>query len=127
MSKQLLNYHDAVVRASDLALLDSPTAWLNDACINFRLTRLQHRHHRREREEEGEGEGEEEDAAVHRHSRRGVDDDDGCDGCGGGEEARADVAAKDEAGTGGRPMRQTTNGGAAGMMIDRLDDLFVDP
>lgn len=38
MSKQLLNYHDAVVRASDLALLDSPTAWLNDACINSRAS-----------------------------------------------------------------------------------------
>ena len=43
MSKHLLNYHDAVVYPSDLALLNSPTAWLNDACINFQMTRLQHR------------------------------------------------------------------------------------
>ena len=43
MSTHLLNYHDAVVYPSDLALLDSPTAWLNDACINFQMTRLQHR------------------------------------------------------------------------------------
>lgn len=37
----LLNYHDAVIYPSDLALLDSPTAWLNDACINFQMARLQ--------------------------------------------------------------------------------------
>ncbi len=37
----LLNYHDAVIYASDLALLDSPTDWLNDACINFQMKRLQ--------------------------------------------------------------------------------------
>ena len=43
MSKHLLNYHDAVIYPSDLALLDSHTARLNDACINFQMTRLQHR------------------------------------------------------------------------------------
>jgi Ulp1 family protease len=37
----LVNYNDAVIYASDLAILDSSTAWLNDACINFQLTRLQ--------------------------------------------------------------------------------------
>lgn len=36
----LLNYHDAVIYRSDLALLDSQTDWLNDACINFQMTRL---------------------------------------------------------------------------------------
>jgi hypothetical protein len=39
----LLNYHDAVIYPSDLEILDSPTAWLNDAIIHFQLTRLQHR------------------------------------------------------------------------------------
>ena len=39
--QQLLNYHDAVIYPSDLALLDSPTAWLNDACINFQMAYLQ--------------------------------------------------------------------------------------
>ena len=38
----LVNYHDAVIYPSDLALLDSPTDWLNDACINFQMRRLQH-------------------------------------------------------------------------------------
>jgi hypothetical protein len=38
----LVNYHDAVIYPSDLALLDSPTDWLNDACINFHMRRLQH-------------------------------------------------------------------------------------
>jgi hypothetical protein len=37
----LVNYNDAVIYTSDLAILDSSTAWLNDACINFQLTRLQ--------------------------------------------------------------------------------------
>lgn len=40
----LINYNDAVIYASDLAILNSPTAWLNDACINFQLTRLQQQH-----------------------------------------------------------------------------------
>ena len=39
--KPLLDYHDAVVYPADLALLDSPTAWLNDACIHFHMARLQ--------------------------------------------------------------------------------------
>lgn len=38
----LVNYNDAVIYSSDLFILDSSTAWLNDACINFQLTRLQH-------------------------------------------------------------------------------------
>jgi Ulp1 family protease len=33
----VLNYNDAIIYGSDLALLESPTAWLNDACINFFL------------------------------------------------------------------------------------------
>jgi hypothetical protein len=41
-NKLLLNYYDAVIYESDLSLLEYPTAWLNDATINFRLTRLQH-------------------------------------------------------------------------------------
>lgn len=41
----LFNYHDAVLYPSDLEILDSPTAWLNDAVIHFQLTRLQHRRH----------------------------------------------------------------------------------
>lgn len=36
----LLNYHDAVLYESDLALLQSPTAWLNDACMHFGMTLL---------------------------------------------------------------------------------------
>ena len=39
--KLLLNYHDAVVYESDLSILDSPTAWLNDSCIHFQMNRLQ--------------------------------------------------------------------------------------
>mmetsp|Transcript_3976 Transcript_3976/g.8908 ORF Transcript_3976/g.8908 Transcript_3976/m.8908 type:complete len:267 (+) Transcript_3976:40-840(+) len=39
----ILDFDDALVHASDLALLDSDVAWLNDACINFQMTRLQHR------------------------------------------------------------------------------------
>lgn len=31
----VLNYNDAVIYGSDLALVQSRTAWLNDACINF--------------------------------------------------------------------------------------------
>jgi Ulp1 family protease len=41
--KLLLNYHDAVIYSSDLSILESPNAWLNDACINFQMTCLQHR------------------------------------------------------------------------------------
>ena len=36
----IVNYQDACVYGSDLKLLDSRTAWLNDACVNFHLTRL---------------------------------------------------------------------------------------
>jgi hypothetical protein len=38
----LISYHDAVIYPSDLALLDSTTDWLNDACINFQMKHLQH-------------------------------------------------------------------------------------
>jgi Ulp1 family protease len=31
----VLNYNDAVIYGSDLALVQSRSAWLNDACINF--------------------------------------------------------------------------------------------
>jgi sentrin-specific protease 8 len=31
----LLNFNDAIIYGSDLALVQSRTAWLNDACINF--------------------------------------------------------------------------------------------
>ena len=47
----LFNYHDAVIYPSDVSLLDSPTAWLNDAIINFQFTRLQHLHREEEEEE----------------------------------------------------------------------------
>jgi len=40
-NRLLLNYHDAVLYESDLALLQAPTEWLNDACMNFGMTRLQ--------------------------------------------------------------------------------------
>ena len=43
MSDHLLNYHDAIIYPSDLALLDSPSDWLNDAVINFQMTRLHER------------------------------------------------------------------------------------
>ena len=36
----ILNYNDAVLYRSDLRILRSPSAWLNDACVNFRLTRI---------------------------------------------------------------------------------------
>ena len=41
----ILNYHDAVLYQSDLAILQSPRQWLNDACIHFFLTRLSQLHH----------------------------------------------------------------------------------
>lgn len=40
-NKLILNYHDAVLYESDKEILESPTAWLNDACIHFYLTILQ--------------------------------------------------------------------------------------
>ena len=39
--KLLLNYNDACVYSSDLSLLENSSSWLNDACINFQMTRLQ--------------------------------------------------------------------------------------
>ena len=41
-NKLVLNYHDAVIYASDLSILECSTAWLNDACIHYQMTRLQH-------------------------------------------------------------------------------------
>ena len=43
-NKLILNYNDAVLYSSDVALLESDRAWLNDSCINFYLTVLQQRH-----------------------------------------------------------------------------------
>ena len=43
-NKLVLNYHDAVLYRSDKELLETETAWLNDACIHFYLTVLQQRH-----------------------------------------------------------------------------------
>lgn len=37
----VINYHDACIYTNDLSLLQSRTAWLNDACINYQMTRLQ--------------------------------------------------------------------------------------
>lgn len=37
----ILNYQDAVIRVSDLNLLQRPTEWLNDSCIHFFFNRLQ--------------------------------------------------------------------------------------
>jgi hypothetical protein len=37
----VVNYNDAVIYGKDLAWLESNTAWLNDACIHYQLTRLQ--------------------------------------------------------------------------------------
>jgi hypothetical protein len=48
-NRLLVNYNDAVIYTSDLAILDSSTAWLNDACINFQLTRLQQQQQQRDR------------------------------------------------------------------------------
>lgn len=39
----VLNYNDAVIYGSDLALVQSRTAWLNDACINFFFELIKHR------------------------------------------------------------------------------------
>mmetsp|Transcript_14938 Transcript_14938/g.32421 ORF Transcript_14938/g.32421 Transcript_14938/m.32421 type:complete len:303 (+) Transcript_14938:17-925(+) len=61
----LLNYHDAIIYPSDLALLDSSTAWLNDACMNFQMTRLQ--------QTQGDRRG-----ATKEEERKGMDDDAGC-------------------------------------------------
>eukprot|EP00934_Nitzschia_sp_Nitz4_P002309 Nitzschia sp. Nitz4//scaffold3_size479765//4345//5043//NITZ4_000004-RA/size479765-processed-gene-0.36-mRNA-1//1//CDS//3329550470//2309//frame0 len=36
----VLNFQDAVLYGSDLALIESKTAWLNDACIHFYFTVL---------------------------------------------------------------------------------------
>lgn len=41
--KLLLNYNDACIYSSDLSLLENSSSWLNDACINFQMTRLQNK------------------------------------------------------------------------------------
>lgn len=38
----ILNYHDAVIYGSDLDLVRDRTSWLNDACIHFFFSLLQH-------------------------------------------------------------------------------------
>lgn len=43
MNRLLVNFHDAVLYESDLELLESRTAWLNDACIHYGMQSLQHR------------------------------------------------------------------------------------
>lgn len=40
----VVNYNDAVIYGKDLGLLESNTAWLNDACIHYQLARLQQTH-----------------------------------------------------------------------------------
>ena len=37
-----LNYHDAVLYESDVAILQSPKSWLNDSCIHYQMMRYQH-------------------------------------------------------------------------------------
>ena len=65
---QLLNYFDAVIYPSDLVFLDSPTAWLNDACINFQMTCLQ------QTQDEPQAEGKEVEREQ-KWQRNGVDGD----------------------------------------------------
>jgi sentrin-specific protease 8 len=36
----ILNYHDAVIKGSDMNLLERSTEWLNDSCIHFYFTWL---------------------------------------------------------------------------------------
>lgn len=48
-SELILNYHDSCVYGSDLAILQSPEAWLNDNCINFYLKRLSQNFDRQEK------------------------------------------------------------------------------
>jgi sentrin-specific protease 8 len=42
--KLILNYHDAILYDSDISLLQNDHEWLNDACLHFYLTVLQHQH-----------------------------------------------------------------------------------
>jgi hypothetical protein len=42
MSESVLSYYDALLYKSDVALLEDPDEWLNDAVINYQLTRFQH-------------------------------------------------------------------------------------
>ena len=37
----IVNFHDACIYGRDLALLESPTEWLNDSCLHFALQELQ--------------------------------------------------------------------------------------
>ena len=55
MNSLLLNYHDACIYKSDLRLVEYPTEWLNDACINFQMTRLQQKHNATRRANGGGG------------------------------------------------------------------------
>ena len=41
-----LNYHDAVIYDSDVAILQSPNSWLNDSCIHYQMMRYQHDIHK---------------------------------------------------------------------------------
>ena len=40
--EQILTYHNTLVYGSDLRIMQSQNAWLNDACINFFMSVLQH-------------------------------------------------------------------------------------
>eukprot|EP00578_Thalassiosira_sp_NH16_P022821 CAMPEP_0181104694 /NCGR_PEP_ID=MMETSP1071-20121207/15569_1 /TAXON_ID=35127 /ORGANISM="Thalassiosira sp., Strain NH16" /LENGTH=309 /DNA_ID=CAMNT_0023187919 /DNA_START=110 /DNA_END=1036 /DNA_ORIENTATION=- len=68
--EHFLNYRDAVIYPSDLAILDSPTAWLNDACINFQMTRLQQTQDERRNAAK-------EDESEQKRQKKGADDGDG--------------------------------------------------
>ena len=57
MNPLLLNYHDACIYKSDLCLVETPTEWLNDACINFQMTRLQQKHNATTRRANEGGDG----------------------------------------------------------------------
>jgi hypothetical protein len=65
----LINYHDAVIYPSDLALLDSTTDWLNDACINFHMRHLEHTQDERRDDARGGGGG----SSDMRKQNRGTD------------------------------------------------------
>ena len=70
MANHLLSYHDAIIYPSDISLLDSPTDWLNDAVINFQMTRLQHP------QNECRADGDDKDSIRGQKRQRKGDDDD---------------------------------------------------
>ena len=72
MANHLLNYHDAIIYPSDIALLDSPTDWLNDAVINFQMTRLQHQ---TQNERRGYDDVDDDRIRGQKRQRKGDDDD----------------------------------------------------